>query len=244
MKILILLITTLSLLACGQKKKDAQYYQMIAEYRASLTEREGASFTEEKPSQSEPIAHPLLEKIKNGAHRVSEKEFANEMSASDLTDSLESFFADYKKFAFNQRFDSASIAHYADMTDQDVAYLFARDTFWINEVSEAMYQIGLANDTYGMIQTNKYRRTVTERLVEKYYRLLLSAITEEDKPKLIAAHNKWGKSIDADYTLASNLSSKGDGSLQAYTWSREVDELLFRRAIFYYEMYQYKVDLI
>ena len=229
MRNLSLLIAIYLLVSCGNQNS-------IQPEEVEIPKQDEISTIQENEDE---LTAKFLMPIRGAIHNLSEREFANEISIETFADSLELLFDDYKQALFLMKIDSTE---YSDMYNGELIIEFIKDTLWLQgESSLAMYYIGLNTTTHDMIQNNKYGRELANRLVNKYYQILLNVLPNADKTNLITSHKKWQNSIDSDYNLASGLTKQKSGTMSLYTWSTEVDELLIQRAIFYFNLYQYRL---
>ena len=231
MKNLLLLIAICLLMSCGNQN-SIQTEEMETPKQSEI------SIIKENEDE---LTAKFLMPVKGTIDSLLETMFEESTSTGIVVDSVELLLDDYKQALFLLKIDSNFKAPYP-LYDNDLIKEYAKDTLWLlTEIYSTMYLINGNSTSLDMGKTTIYRRELANKLVNKYYQILLSVLSDVDKSNLITAHEKWQKSIDSDYVLTGRFARNTQATMSFFSWSTEVDRLLLQRIIFYYDLYQHRL---
>lgn len=122
--------------------------------------------------------------------------------------------------------------------DENVQREFQQDTARI----ESYVRKGFLESTAGFIECMNYLEAEYDKLLNKYYRLLMANLDAEGKAALKSAQVNWIKFQTADRKLLDNISTlvyknMGGGTLSSYMSAPLYGYIIKDRAIELYEYY-------
>lgn len=115
---------------------------------------------------------------------------------------------------------------------------FSTDTFKVEEVARLRMDVDYS--TSGMTNTVADRASSYDKLLNKYYKLLLNALKPADKNALIAAQRSWITYRDAETKLISTMrkdSYSGGGTIQSNIVSAAYADLVVQRTLAIFNYY-------
>lgn len=116
--------------------------------------------------------------------------------------------------------------------NKELEIAFAVDTFKIEELMRK--ELDIDYSTYGMVQASMKARDGYDSLLNKYYKLLINRLNEEDQETLRNAQRNWIKFRDSEIALIGTLSMEeysGGGTMQRIIDAGWVLDLTKSRAL-------------
>lgn len=127
--------------------------------------------------------------------------------------------------------------HYLNDFDKQISVDFQIDTFLIERLQSK--RISIDYSTYGMIKATSDSEIEYDKLLNKYYQLLIKKLNDSDKEILKQSQKKWILFRDSEKNLNSAIAKNeysGGGTMQGITVANKTAEITQKRVI---ELFNY-----